>query len=149
VKRLVIVVLLLALAVPAFAGTHQDVFNVPCRALWPAVSDTLKNSGKYWVQNIDNAAMSASYNVGGGPAKRTISVVLIAQGNSCELQTQAGAAPPGHHDAADFKDRVTLSLAPERAGQCARQTVTRELGKTAYRSRVDERRCCQAQRGRT
>ena len=85
-KRLVIVVLLLALAVPAFAGTHQDVFNVPCRALWPAVSDTLKNSGKYWVQNIDNAAMSASYNVGGGPAKRTISVVLIAQGNSCELQ---------------------------------------------------------------
>ncbi len=87
------------------------MFNVPCRALWPAVSDTLKNSGKYWVQNIDNAAMSASYNVGGGPAKRTISVVLIAQGNSCELQTQAGAAPPGHHDAADFKDRVTLSLA--------------------------------------
>jgi len=111
VKRFVIVVLLLALAVPAFASTHQDVFNVPCRALWPAVSDTLKNSGKYWVQNIDNAAMSASYNVGGGPAKRTISVVLIAQGNSCELQTQAGAAPPGHHDAADFKDRVTLSLA--------------------------------------
>ena len=109
-KRFVIVALLPTLAVPAFAGgTHQDVFNVPCRALWSAVNDTIKNSGKYGIVGIDNTAMTASFTTGGGPGMRTISVVLHAQGNGCEMQTQVGAGPP-HNDAGAFKNRVTASL---------------------------------------
>jgi len=111
VKRFVIVALLPTLAVPAFAGgTHQDVFNVPCRALWSAVNDTIKNSGKYEIVGVDNTAMTASFTTGSGPGMRTISVVLHAQGNSCEIQTQVGAGPP-HNDAGAFKTRVTASLA--------------------------------------
>jgi hypothetical protein len=65
-KRLVIVGLLLTLAAPVFAKTHKDVFNVPCSVLWPALKDTLRNSGKYGIIGIDNTEMTASYNIGRG-----------------------------------------------------------------------------------
>jgi len=111
VKRFVIVVLLPALAVSAFASSmHQDVFNAPCGVLWSAVNDTVKNSGKYGILGTDNTKMTASFTAGGGPGARTISVVLHAQGNSCEMQTTVGAGPP-HGDAGAFKTRVTASLA--------------------------------------
>jgi len=101
----------LLLIVPAFAaGMHQDVFNVPCSVLWSAVNDTVKNSGKYGILGTDNAAMTASFTTGSGPGMRTISVVLHAQGDSCEMQTTVGAGPP-HNDAGAFKTRVTASLA--------------------------------------
>jgi len=110
-KRFVIVALLPTLAVPAFAGgMHQDVFNVPCSVLWSAVNDAVKNSGKYGFVGSDNTAMTISFTAGGGPGARTISVVLHAQGNSCEMQTTVGAGPP-HGDAGAFKTRVTASLA--------------------------------------
>jgi len=111
VKRFVIVALLPTLAVPAFAGgVHQDVFNVSCSVLWSAVNDAVKNSGKYGFVGLDNTAMTISFTAGGGPGARTISVVLHAQGNSCEMQTTVGAGPP-HGDAGAFKTRVTASLA--------------------------------------
>ena len=110
VKRFVNVALLLALAVPAFAKMQSDVFSVPCSVLWPAVNDTVKNSGKYGFVGIDNTAMTISFTAGGGPGMRTISVVLHPQGNSCEMRTQVGAGPP-HNDAGAFKNRVTASLA--------------------------------------
>jgi hypothetical protein len=111
VKRFVIVALLPTLAVPAFAaGTHQDVFNVPCSVLWSAVNDTVKNSGKYGILGTDNTKMTASFTAGGGPGARTVTVVLHAQGDSCEMQTEVGAGPK-HNDAGSFKDRVTASLA--------------------------------------
>jgi hypothetical protein len=111
VKRFVIVALLPTLAVPAFAaGAHQDVFNVPCSVLWSAVNDTVKNSGKYGILGTDNTKMTASFTAGGGPGARTVTVVLHAQGDSCEMQTEVGAGPK-HNDAGSFKDRVTASLA--------------------------------------
>jgi len=110
VKRFVNVALLLTLAVPAFAKMQSDVFIVPCSVLWPAVNDTVKNSGKYGIMGVDNTAMTTSFTTGGGPGMRTIWVVLKAQGNSCEMQTQVGAGPP-HNDAGAFKNRVTASLA--------------------------------------
>jgi len=111
VKRFVMVALLPTLAVPAFAGgVHQDVFNVSCSVLWSAVNDAVKNSGKYGFVGLDNTAMTISFTAGGGPGARTISVVMHAQGNSCEMQTTVGAGPP-HGDAGAFKTRVTASLA--------------------------------------
>jgi hypothetical protein len=96
---------------PAFAaGTHLDVFNVPCGVLWSAVNDTVKNSGKYGFVGLDNTAMTISFTAGSGPGARSISVALHAQANSCEMQTQVGAGPP-HNDVGAFKTRVTASLA--------------------------------------
>jgi hypothetical protein len=110
-KRLITAVALLALTIPAFASTHKDVFQVSCGALWPALKDTLRNSGKYGIIGIDNAEMTASYNIGGFLAgKRINSVILNPQGNSCEMQTQTAFSGLAHNDAGDFKDRVQKSL---------------------------------------
>jgi len=112
-KRIIIVILLLALASPAFASTHRDVFNVPCNELWRAVKDTLRNSGKYGIIAIDNAEMTASYNMGGNlMAKRVNSAVLNSKDNgaSCELQIQTAYSGLVNNDAGDMKKRVDESL---------------------------------------
>jgi hypothetical protein len=102
----------LIVALPAFAKTHKEVFSVPCSELWPAVKDTLRNSGKYGIIGIDNSEMTASYNIGGGlGGKRINSVVLNPKGTSCEMQTQTAYSGLVHNDAADFKKRVEESLA--------------------------------------
>ena len=113
-KRIVPLVLLLSFAVPTFASTHKDVFNVSCNELWRAVKDTLRNSGKYGIIAIDNTEMTASYNMGGNlMAKRTNSAVLNSKDNgaSCELQIQTAYSGLGTNDAGDFKKRVDESLA--------------------------------------
>ena len=90
-KRIVLAVLLLVVASPAFASTHKELYKVPCKVLWLALKDTLRNSGKYGIIAIDNAEMTASYNIGGNlTGKRINSAVLnsMENGNSCELQVQ-------------------------------------------------------------
>jgi hypothetical protein len=113
-KRIMLVVLLLSFAVPTFASTHKDVFNVSCNELWRAVKDTLRNSGKYGIIAIDNTEMTASYNIGGNlTGKRVNSAVLNSKDNgaSCELQVQTAYTGLVNNDAGDFKKRVDESLA--------------------------------------
>jgi hypothetical protein len=109
-KRYLVIGLLLA-SVSSFAKTHHDMFNIPCTELWPAVKDTLRNSGKYGVIGIDNAEMTASYNIGGYlGGKRINALILNSKGNTCELQIQTSYSGMTHDDAGDFKDRVEKSL---------------------------------------
>ena len=63
VKVIVVAALLSSLAIPALAKTHKVAFAVPCSTLWPAVKDTLRNSGKYGIISIVNEELTASYNV--------------------------------------------------------------------------------------
>jgi hypothetical protein len=110
-KRLVLAILLLILTVPGFAKTHKDLYNVPCSVLWPAVKDTLRNSGKYGIIGIDNEEMTASYNIGGTlGGKRTNSIVLNSKENGCEMQVQTAYSGLVHDDAGDLKKRVDESL---------------------------------------
>ena len=112
-KRIVLVILLLSLAVPGFASTHRDVYNVSCNELWRALKDTLRNSGKYGIIAIDNTEMTASYNMGGNlMAKRVNSAVLNSKDNgaSCELQIQTAYSGLVNNDAGDLKKRVNESL---------------------------------------
>jgi len=112
-KKLLLGILLLTLAVPSFASTHKDTYNVSCNELWRALKDTLKNSGKYGIISIDNAEMTASYNIGGNlTGKRINSAVLNSQNNgaSCELQIQTAYTGLGNNDAGDFKKRVETSM---------------------------------------
>lgn len=112
-KRIVLAALLLSLSVPAIASTHKDVINVPCNELWRAVKDTLRNSGKYGIIAIDDAEMTASYNMGGNlTAKRTNSAVLnsMKNGAACELQIQTAFSGLANNDAGDMKTRVEESL---------------------------------------
>jgi hypothetical protein len=113
-KKLVLVILLIALAAPGFASTHRDPYNVPCSTLWAAVKDTLRNSGKYGIIAIDNAEMTASYNIGGNLTGKRINSALLNSrdnGNGCELQVQTAFTGLANNDAGDFKKRVDASLA--------------------------------------
>jgi hypothetical protein len=118
-KRFLLVILLLLLAVPGFASTHKELYNnVPCSVLWPALKDTLRNSGKYGIIGIDNTEMTASYNIGGNlTGKRINSAVLNSKdnGNSCELQVQTAYSGLINNDAGDLKKRVDESLAKLKA----------------------------------
>jgi len=125
-KRIVLVLLLLTLATPAFASTHKELYNVPCSVLWPALRDTLRNSGKYGIIGIDSNEMTASYNIGGNlTGKRINSVVLNNKdnGNGCELQIQTAYSGLVNNDAGDLKKRVDESLAKLKAAPAAEATT--------------------------
>jgi hypothetical protein len=109
-KAVVIALMSLILAMPAFAKAHKDTYPVPCSELWAAVKDTIKNSGNYSVVSLDNAEMMASYSVGGTLRQRTNSVSLSGQGATCDMQVQSTYRGLAHDDAGDFKTRVDESL---------------------------------------
>lgn len=120
-QRAISLVLLLGFAVPAIAKTHDDIFNVPCKLLWPAVKDTLRNSGKYGIIGIDNGEMTASYNIGGFlGGKRINSLVLNSvSANSCDMRVQTAYSGIIHNDAGDFRKRVEESLSRQPQGASA------------------------------
>jgi hypothetical protein len=107
--------MLLIVAGPSFAKTHKEMYSVSCSVLWPAVKDTLRNSGKYGILGIENTEMTASFVIGGTlTGKRINSVVLNAKGDSsCEMQIQTAFSGLGNNDAGDFKKRVDASLAKQ------------------------------------
>ena len=39
---------------PAYAKTHIDEFNIPSSSFWPAIKDTLSNSDKFVVVNLND-----------------------------------------------------------------------------------------------
>lgn len=113
-RVLPLVLFVAALCMPAksFAKTHKDMFDVPCTTLWPAVKDTLRNSGKYGIVGISNEEMTASYIMGGNlAAKRINSLVLNPSGSGCVLQVQTAFSGFVHNDAGDMRKRVEASLA--------------------------------------
>jgi len=116
----VLALMLSIVAGPSFAKTHKDLYSVPCSTLWPAVKDTLRNSGKYGILGIDNTEMTASFIIGSTLSGRRVnSAVLTAKGDSCEMQVQSTYSGLTHHDAEDFKARVDASLAQKQPSQPA------------------------------
>ena len=126
-KGFIVVLMLLVVAMPAFAKTHQDNYPVTCAVLWPAVKDTLRNSGKYRIIGIDSNEMTASFNIGGSwTGKRINSVVLNAKGDAaCELQVQTAFSGLANNDYGDFKKRVDDSLAKLKAAPPAATPPTK------------------------
>jgi len=112
-KRLTILILLLSFTVPSFASTHKSQYDVSCNELWRAVKDTLKNSGKYGIISIDNAEMTASYNIGGSLTGKRINSAILngnSSGHGCELQVQTAYSGLVNNDFGDFKKRLDESL---------------------------------------
>jgi hypothetical protein len=67
-KRLVSGILLWLIAAgSAFAqGRNTYSYAIPCSGLWPAVKDTVRNSGYYAIVLIDDTEMVASFAIGVG-----------------------------------------------------------------------------------
>ena len=55
-----ITALLLSCTVPAFAKTHKFNYAQPCNTLWPAVKDTLRNSGIIGIDNEEKQLPTTS-----------------------------------------------------------------------------------------
>ena len=105
-KRFAIAAALLLLVATPLCKT----LTLSCSVLWPAVKDTLRNSGKYGILGIDNTEMTASFVIGGTlGGKRINSVVLNAKGDTCEMSIQTAYSGLNHNDAGDFKKRVDES----------------------------------------
>ena len=118
--RLVVVALLsLALALPAFGKTYKSTYPVACSEVWGAVKDTLSNPENYNVVETDDAKMTAAYNVKhaahvsitGAVLQRTNHVTLVSKGTGCEMQVVSNYSGLEHDDKGDFKKRVDESLA--------------------------------------
>jgi hypothetical protein len=108
---LLLTVATLLLPTAGLAKTHRDDFSVSCKTLWPAVKDTLRNSGKYGIVGISDSEQTASYIIGGFlGGKRINSLVLNPTKKGCELQTQTSFSGLAHNDAGDLKKRVEESL---------------------------------------
>ena len=115
-KRFACIALLASLALPAYAKTHKDPYSMACSALWLAVKDVLKTSGKYNIIGIDSTEMTASFTVGSVfSGKLMNSVVLNVKGDGCEMWINTAYRGLEHNDAGDFQKRVDLSLAKNSA----------------------------------
>ncbi len=124
--RFVVVALMsLTLAVPAFGKSHKDTYPVPCSDLWGAVKDTLSNPENYSAVESDDTKMTASYHVKhsahvtvtGAVLQRKNRVTLVSNGPGCEMQVVSNYSGFEHSDAGDFKKRVDDSLAKLKAAK--------------------------------
>ncbi len=119
---------LIAIA-PAMGKVHKDNYSVSCGELWPAVMDTIKNSGHYTLILADDKQMTATYNISGAIHSRDLSVHLEPQGNGCEMQTSTAFSGLMQNDAGDFKSRVEQSLAKLKAAPTAAAAAPADAGK--------------------
>jgi hypothetical protein len=118
-KSVVVALISLAVALPAFGKTYKRTYSDPCSELWGAVKDTLNNPENYSVVEIDDAKMTASYdvkhaahvNISGAVLQRTNHVTLVSKGAVCEMQVVSNFSGWEHDDKGDFKKRVDESLA--------------------------------------
>ena len=117
--RLVVVALMaLVLALPAFGKTYKSTYPVTCGEVWSAVKDTLSNPENYDVVSSDDAKMSAAYdvkhsthvNISGALLQRQNHVTLVPKGAGCEMQVVSNYSGWEHNDQGDFKKRVDDSL---------------------------------------
>ena len=110
-KRSLFLLLLIAMMTPPLFGkAHKETYTMTCSALWPAVKDTVRNSGFYAIVFLSDADMIASFSMGGGNSFRIESAVLNANGDSCELQVQPLYESPFSNDEGDLKKGVDASV---------------------------------------
>ena len=123
-KLIVVALMSITFAVPAFGKTYKSTYPDPCSQVWGAVKDTLSNTENYSVVESDDAKMTASYdvkhsahvNIAGAALQRTNHVTLVSQGTGCQMQVVSNYSGWEHNDKGDFKTRVDESLAKLKAG---------------------------------
>ncbi|MGA2904555.1 MAG: hypothetical protein ABSD98_12030 [Candidatus Korobacteraceae bacterium] len=136
--RFVLVALIsLIVAVPAFGKTYKSTYPDSCSDLWPAVKDTLSNADNYAVTGTDDAKMHADYdpkhaahvNVSGALLQRKNHVTLVPKGTGCEMQVVSNYSGWEHNDQGDFKTRVDESLAKLKGAKPAEPAKPADAGK--------------------
>lgn len=118
-KLIIMVLMSLALVLPAFGKTYKSTYPVPCGDVWAAVKDTLGHPENYSITESDDTRMTASYNVKhsvhasitGTVLQRTNHVTLVPNGSACQMQVVSNFSGFEHNDRDDFRKRVDEALA--------------------------------------
>jgi hypothetical protein len=129
-RSLVVTLLTLILALPAFGKTYKTTYPNTCSDLWPAVKDTLGNKDEYAQVKIFDADMRADYqpkhsvhvDITGTLMQRMNHVTLVPKGTNCEMQVVSNWSGWGHEDQGDFKKRVDATLAKPKDANTAQPT---------------------------
>jgi hypothetical protein len=128
-KFVMVALMSLAVAMPAFAKTYKNTYPVTCSRVWDAVKVTLGDTTRYKVEKSDDTQMTASYqpkhsvhvDVSGVLLQRMNHVTLIAKGEGCEMDVVSNFSGWGHEDQGDFKKRVDEALIkPKEAAEVAK-----------------------------
>ena len=118
-RHVVVALISLALALPAFGKTSKNTYPAPCSELWGAVKDVLGNAENYNVEDSNDTLMTATYKVkhaahvtvSGAVLQRANHVTLVSKGTECELQVKSNYSGFEHDDSGDFRKRVEESFA--------------------------------------
>ena len=118
-RRVLVALLALALALPAFGKTSKKTYPAPCSELWGAVKDVLGNAENYNVEESSDTLMAATYKVkhaahvtvSGAVLQRANHVSLVSKGTECEMQVKSNYSGFEHDDSGDFRKRVEESFA--------------------------------------
>ena len=118
-KFVVLALLILAVALPAFGKTYKSTYPVACSQVWPAVKTVLGVQENYTVDQTDDATMTAAYdvkhqahvNISGAILQRKNKVTLVTEGTGCQMQVVSNYSGWEHNDQGDFKKRVDDALA--------------------------------------
>jgi hypothetical protein len=118
-RSVVVVLISVIVALPAFGKTYKSTYPDSCTQLWPAVKDVLSNPNNYDVTATDDAKMHADYdakhaahvNISGALLQRKNHVTLVPKGSGCEMEVVSNYSGWEHNDQGDFKSRVDQSLA--------------------------------------
>jgi hypothetical protein len=73
--------------------TYLEPFDVNCSALWPALNDVLKNSGKYDIIQIDDPDKMAIYSMGVKSEHRMDDAILRPNDNGCSMEITPAPSP--------------------------------------------------------
>jgi hypothetical protein len=139
--RMVVALLLVAVAVPGWAKTYKYSYANPCSEIWPAVKVTLSDAENYAQVKPDDEKMTADYqpkhsvhvDISGTVLQRMnhVTLVAIAKGAGCEMQVVSNWSGWGHEDQGDFKKRVDESMVKLKAAPPAEPTKPADEGKPA------------------
>ena len=108
-KYFILAGVLVLMTAPTFGQVQVYSYAMPCDALWRAVRDTVRNSGKYAPLLLDSKEMVASFAIAGIRDTFAVeSVVLDSTSVGCSLRV---VSPGLGIDNGDLKKQVDKSLA--------------------------------------
>jgi len=136
-RSVIVALISLIVALPAFGKTYKSTYPDPCSQVWSAVNDTLSNADNYNVTEKDDAKMTASYdpkhaahvNVSGALLQRKNHVTLVPKGTGCEMQVVSNYSGWEHNDQGDFKTRVDQSLTKLKGASPSEAAKSADAGK--------------------
>jgi hypothetical protein len=131
-RHVVVALISLALALPAFGKTSKNTYPAPCSELWGAVKDVLSNAENYNVEESNDTLMAATYKVkhaahvtvSGAILQRANHVSLVSKGTECEMQVKSNYSGFEHDDSGDFRKRVEESFAKLKGSKPAEPAKT-------------------------